>query len=197
MSGLDKMKTRILEEAGQSAREIIDNAKAEAQNVIDMAEANAQSEASKILEQAEKDAADYARRAESSVDMRRKQAYLAAKQEVIGRILEKAYEKVMDMDTDKYFEMLETLLEKNVLSENGEICFSKKDLARMPEGFKGRIKEIAAKKGGSLTVSENAGDIDGGFLLLYGGIEENCTLKAVFEAKKEELSDQVNRLLFR
>ena len=39
-------------------------------------------------------------------------------------------------------------------------------------------------------------ETDGGFLLVYGGIEENCTLKAVFSAKREELSDQVNRMLF-
>ena len=28
------------------------------------------------------------------------------------------------------------------------------------------------------------------------GIEENCTLKAVFSSRREELSDQVNRMLF-
>ena len=38
--------------------------------------------------------------------------------------------------------------------------------------------------------------MDGGFLLVYGGIEENCTISAVFASKREELSDQVNRLLF-
>ena len=38
--------------------------------------------------------------------------------------------------------------------------------------------------------------MDGGFLLVYGGIEENCTIRAVFDSKREELSDHVNRLLF-
>lgn len=40
-------------------------------------------------------------------------------------------------------------------------------------------------------------EIDGGFLLVYGGMEENCGIKAVFDSVKDELSDQVNRLLFR
>ena len=66
----------------------------------------------------------------------------------------------------------------------------------MPEGFSGRIRTIAAAKGGSLTLSDEPLEADGGFLLVYGGIEENCTLKAVFSAKREELSDQVNRMLF-
>ena len=102
----------------------------------------------------------------------------------------------MDLDDEKYFEMLEKLLEKHALAEDGTICFSEKDLERMPEGFPEKIKSIAASQGGSLTLSEKPEKVDGGFLLVYGGIEENCTIRAVFDSKREELSDQVNRLLF-
>ena len=196
MSGLDKMKSRILEEADHSAKEIMDKANAEAEAVIKAAEEEAKAEAGRISSKAERDAADYAKRVASSVDMRRKQAYLAAKQEVISHVLESAYSTVMNLEVKEYFDMLEKLLERYVLPEEGEICFSAKDLGRMPEGFSGKIKTIAANKGGSLTLSDEARDIDGGFLLVYGGIEENCSIKAVFDAKREELSDQVNRLLF-
>ena len=196
MSGLDKMKSRILEEADHSAKEIMDKANAEAEAVIKAAEEEAKAEAGRISSKAERDAADYAKRVASSVDMRRKQAYLAAKQEVISHVLESAYSTVMNLEVKEYFDMLEKLLERYVLPEEGEICFSANDLGRMPEGFSGKIKTIAANKGGSLTLSDEARDIDGGFLLVYGGIEENCTIKAVFDAKREELSDQVNRILF-
>ena len=33
-------------------------------------------------------------------------------------------------------------------------------------------------------ISEEARKIDGGFILVYGGIEENCTIKAVFDDEK-------------
>ncbi len=196
MSGLDKMRSRILEEADHSAQEIIAKAEADGAETVRAAVEQAQEEAARIEEKAEKDAADYGKRVASSTDMHRKQAYLAAKQEVISGVLEKAYAAVMDLEVKEYFGMLEKLLEKYTLPESGEIRFSKKDLERMPEGFTGRIKTIAAEKGGSLTLSDKAEDIDGGFLLVYGGIEENCTIKAVFDSKREELSDQVNRLLF-
>ena len=91
---------------------------------------------------------------------------------------------------------MEKLLREYVLPEEGEICFNSRDLERMPEGFSGRIRTIAAEVGGSLILSETPLDTDGGFLLVYGGIEENCTLKAVFSSRREELSDQVNRMLF-
>ena len=38
--------------------------------------------------------------------------------------------------------------------------------------------------------------MDGGFVLLYGGIEENCTVRALFDARREALQDQVHALLF-
>ena len=115
---------------------------------------------------------------------------------MIGGVLDKAYDAVMNLDDEKYFEMLEKLLEKHVLAEEGVICFSAKDLERMPEGFPEKVKSIAESKGGKLTLSEKPEKMDGGFLLVYGGIEENCTISAVFASRREELSDQVNRLLF-
>lgn len=196
MSGLDKMKARILEEAQNTAREIIDKAKTDADTAVQAARESTEAEAVKILERARRDAADYGMRVDSSMDMQRKQAILAAKQEVIGGVLEAAYDAVMNLDDAKYFEMLEKLLEKHALPEAGVICFSAKDLGRMPAGFPDKIKKIAASKGGSLTVSEKPEKMDGGFLLVYGGIEENCTISAVFASRKEEMSDQVNRLLF-
>ena len=78
----------------------------------------------------------------------------------------------------------------------GVICFAQRDLDRMPEGFSGKVKTAAAAKGGSLVLSPEPAELDGGFLLVYGGIEENCGIKAIFDSMKEELSDQVNRMLF-
>ena len=154
MSGLDKMKARILEEAQNTAQEITGKAKADAEAAVQAAKESAEAEAAKILERAKRDAADYGVRVDSSMDMRRKQAVLAAKQEVIGGVLEKAYDAVMNLDDEKYFEMLEKLLEKHALAEEGVICFSEKDLERMPQGFPEKIRNIAASKGGSLTLSE-------------------------------------------
>ena len=63
-------------------------------------------------------------------------------------------------------------------------------------GFEEKISRIAAAKGGSRKVSGRPAQRDGGFLLVYGGIEENCTIRAVFDAGREEMSDRVNRMLF-
>lgn len=196
MSGLDKMKARILEEAESSARDILDRAGEEADRILREAGTAADAAAAEIAAGAVRDSLERKRRAGAVADMQRKQAVLAAKQEMIREVLREAYEEILGLEAERYFGLMEKLLKEYVLPEEGEICFNSRDLERMPEGFSGRIRTIAAEAGGSLTLSETPLDTDGGFLLVYGGIEENCTLKAVFGSRREELSDQVNRMLF-
>ena len=66
----------------------------------------------------------------------------------------------------------------------------------MPKGFEAEMEKAAQKKGGSLKLSSEAKEMDGGFILVYGGVEENCTIRAMFDAKRDELSDKVYRILF-
>ncbi|MEE0784775.1 MAG: hypothetical protein U0M10_02385, partial [Oscillospiraceae bacterium] len=70
------------------------------------------------------------------------------------------------------------------------------DLDRMPENFAARLNAIAQEKGGALTLAPAGRVVGGGFILVYGGIEENCTFPALFEARKEELQDLVHKQLF-
>ena len=52
------------------------------------------------------------------------------------------------------------------------------------------------KEGAALTVSSETRDIDGGFVLTYGGIEENCSFDALFDSAHEMLQDKVQEILF-
>lgn len=196
MSGLENMKRRILSEADHSVKEKLAAASAEADRIRAQAKEEAEKEAARILAGAQEDAKEYARRVESSCEMQRKQALLKAKQEVIAEVLEQAYTRIMTMEVGPYFEMLGRMLEKYALPQEGTVYFSEKDLKRMPEDFRENIEKTAREKGGHLVLSEEAKKMDGGFILVYGGIEENCTIQAMFHARKEELSDRVHQVLF-
>ena len=39
-------------------------------------------------------------------------------------------------------------------------------------------------------------DIDGGFILKYGGIEQNLSVDAIFEEKKDQMQDLAGKILF-
>ena len=111
-------------------------------------------------------------------------------------MIEEAYVTKKKKDAQSYFLTLEKILKTYALAENGEIYFSAEDLARMPADFEKKIKTAAKEKGGSLVLKKEPKAIADGFVLVYGGVEENCTLKALFDAKKDELQDKVNAILF-
>ena len=196
MTGLEKMKSQILDEANRSAGEILEQAKKEADAVMAEARKNAEAECQRISEKSEADAESLKGRAESSCDLQKRKAVLKAKQEVISEILKRAYKKRLASDTETYFDIIRKMLNKYVLPEEGEICFSSDDKKRMPDGFEKEIAAIAAAKGGKLIVSKEERNIQGGFVLIYGGIEENCTFKAMFDSRRGERSDKVHALLF-
>ena len=64
------------------------------------------------------------------------------------------------------------------------------------EGFEDQLNAALKEKGAVLTVSEDTRDIDGGFVLTYGGIEENCSFEALFDSAHEVLQDKVQEILF-
>ena len=194
MTGLEKMKSQILEEAHTCAEKILEDTRKEADEILAQAKKRAEAECSRISQNAEEEVKNLAERSESSCALQRRKALLEAKQEIISEVLEKAYETLVSADETTYFGMLRKMLYKYVLPEEGEI--SKEDLEKMTPGFEEEIKGIAKEKGGALTVSKETRNVKGGFVLVYGGIEENCTFKAMFHSQKDELSDKVHSLLF-
>lgn len=196
MAGLDKMKDQILNEAKAAADSKLKEAQAKAEELLGEAKAEAAKISESISRKSEKEVADYKERVVSSIDLQKRTKILAAKQNLIKMLLDKSYESLRDMEASEYFGMLLKLLEKYVLPQEGEIFFSSEDLKRMPAGYEAEVKKIAETKGGSLKVSEEGKNIENGFVLAYGGIEENCTLRAMFDEKKEELSDKVREILF-
>ena len=196
MTGLDKMKSQILDEAKAAAEGKIAEAKAQAEETIRNAKEDAAKQTESILHKSKNDVSNYQERLESSIDRQKRTEILAAKQEVIAGVLEKARAKVEAMEAGEYFSMLLKMVEKYALAQDGEICLCAADLARLPEGFEAEVSRIAKEKGGSLKLSGEGKQIKNGFILVYGGVEENCTINAMFDAKKDELSDIVHRLVF-
>ena len=196
MAGLDKMKSQILSEAKATADEKTAKANAEAEEIISQAKAEAEKRQSSISQKSAAEVANYKERIVSSTDLRHRTKILGAKQELIASVLDKAYETVTNLNDKEYFELILKLLGKYALPQEGEIFFSAADLKRMPTGFEQDAQQSAKANGGSLKVSRQGKNIENGFVLVYGGVEENCTLRAIFDAKRDELSDKVHRMLF-
>ncbi len=196
MTGLEKIVDQILTEAHTEADRLIKEAQDEAARITEEANAETEQAVREIQKKSDAQVKNLEERMHSANDLYLRTQTLAVKQEVIADVIETAYQKVCGMDKTSYFEMLEKMIEHYALPQSGEIWFSDQDLAAMPVGFPRRIQKAAASAGGELTLSKEAKAIDNGFVLVYGGIEQNCTLRAIFDAEREEMQDTVHAILY-
>lgn len=194
MSGLDK----ILEQIKSDCQSAIDKINSEAemsvsenrQRIIKETERECENIRSKTKVECE----DIIKRGKSSAELSKKQAMLGAKQKIISDLIQKSHTAILQLTDKEYFTIIEKMIEKNAhKNESGIIVFNLKDLERLPQDFD---KKISALSNGNLSLSENTANIDGGFVLIYGGIEENCSLNAIFSEKYDDLQDEVYSMLF-
>ena len=136
MTGLEKMVSQILEEADASAAVMISDAEKKAAEILGEAGEKADKIRQQREEQSRAKVKSYEERTASAADMKKRTAVLAAKQELIGKVIADACDRVKNLDEGKYFEILKSMAEKYLLPREGEICFSKKDLERMPANFR-------------------------------------------------------------
>lgn len=196
MNGLDKIIAQILDDAKQEALAIQEKAAGEAEAI----RAAAGEKVKKLEEEQAKAAAQREKSSEerlrSSAALKKRQAVLAAKQAVIEDMLAAAQKELLAKPDEAYFAWMEQLLSRFVTDRAGEIYVSKRDLERMPDDFPAKIEKAAQEKGGSLILKNEPKEIDGGFILVYGGVEENCSVEALFASQRDELADKVHAMLF-
>lgn len=196
MAGIDNITNEILQEARDKADQITRQAQEKADQIRKDARDRSARTARSAQQAAAADRADLEKRTSSAAQMNARQTRLSARQAVIDEVLRKAYERLDSQSDSDYFDMIGSLVAANVRGEKGQICFSERDLKRLPAGFDRKVSDIAAKKGGALSISRESEPIDNGFILKYGGIEENCTLEALFSQKRDLLRDSVNEILW-
>lgn len=196
MAGIDGITGDILAAAGKEAGELIAQAETAAGAVREKAQAEASQLFDRLIASAREKAEAQSERAASQAQLKKRQTLLAEKQQLISEVIEKAKASLAAQDGAAYFAMVAKLIEKNARPQEGEIAFSAADLARLDASAKAAVEAAAKKAGGSLKIAEEAAGIKSGFILKYGGIEENCSLDALFAEKEDLLIDKVNRVLW-
>lgn len=196
MSGLDNIVEEIRNQYKQEADEILKEADVFCKDYMNKIKKDVEVEVVSIEKKALADRKLYEEKTVSGMEFLERNSILRAKQQVIEQAIDKARESIAGLNDEEYFNVLEKLLRKNVQQGNGKICFSKKDLDRIPNGFEDRVKEIVAENQGELVIDKEPANIKDGFVLVYGEIEENCTLKALFDSNIDRIKDIANKQLF-
>lgn len=195
MTGLEKIIGEIRREGQMAADDILAVARQEADQIAQAARAQAEAQVQKIRQEAAAQAEDIARRAQSAADLKKRGAVLAAKQQLIAQCIDSARRSLAELDDAAYAALLIKMAAAFAHPEPGEICLRAGDLERLPADFAQKL-QAALPAGAALQISGESRDIDGGFVLVYGGIEENCSFQALFDADLEKLQDLVQHSLF-
>ncbi len=196
MTGLEKIIAEISDDAAKSALEITENAKKQSQDIISEAKQEAVKHSDKLKDKSEEDAKVFIERAHSAAQLAQKQSILSVKQQLIDEVIQKAQDEILALGDKEYFDMIVKLASEYAWDKDGEICFNSADLKRAPKDIEKRINDSLKAKGVKLTVASEPKDINGGFVLIYGGIEENCSIASMFNNEKEALQDKVHEILF-
>ena len=197
MTGLEKILKAIETDAATQAETVITQAEREAEEIMSTAKAEAEKKCAQIAEKSEADVKAVISRAESAIALQAKKIILDAKQQIISSIIAGARNSLEQLPDAEYMDIILQMVKKHAHNKEGKILFSASDKSRLPDDFDNKLKEaLSDKPDASLILGQESVSIDGGFLLVYGDIEENCSFDALFSAEKENLQDKVNTLLF-
>lgn len=219
MNGLDKITDRILTDAKDKARRILEEAQNDcrqaAQDYADKADAIRDRIATRTMQEGEALIA----RARSSAAMTRRDILMATKAKLLNEAFEAAKAQICDTDYGKYRELLVALLSCALLEqaqneqtslelgdeieefEVFEVLMSKADKERFGTAVLEGARKVTERRIGSartekLRLSEEDADIEGGLILRYGNVETNCSISALLAGMRRELEPKISAILF-
>lgn len=193
MAGIDIMIRQIEDDTKAVCDEMIAKARAKSDGIIKEASKKAEKITSDGKKKTALKVADIEKRGESSAALEERKIALYTKQSIINDMLNIGMDHAKNLPDDEYFALILQMIGKNSQPADGVIIFGQKDLDRLPNGFVEKINSVSK---GKLVLSDKAAAIDAGFILSYGGIEENCSFDAIFMSEAENLSDRAGKLLF-
>ncbi len=221
MTGLEKITSRIIEDARAQAQEILDEATEKSLEVRAKNLAQVQAACNRMVADAEKEGESLVIRAKSSAAMTRRNIELAAKSEMIERAFDRAMQEIYDMDRERYAALLLSLLCKTLNAQREserdsmrlygeeiapayyELMLNARDGADVAPMLMLGIRnaasagKIPADMAAKLKLSKQPVAIDGGLVLRCGDIEINCAFSMILAAIRPELEPRVQQILYK
>lgn len=193
MTGLDKIIKQIQLDSDNTCNSILDKNREECNRIMNKAEAEADLIRENGLSAADERYKNIIARAYSTSEIEERRIILQSKQKIVSDMTNNALQNMINLPDDNYFDVVYKLIEKYSLVGDGVIMFNSRDYSRLPSDFSAKANSVSK---GKILLGESAVDIDGGFVLVYGGIDVNCSFNSLFYDNSEKISDQVAQLLF-
>ncbi len=191
MSDLSIITDAILGNAKAEADALIKDAENKRLQIINEAREKAEKEAEAIITQAQAQVKNIEEVSKSKALQSVARDLLKKKTEFIKELINDAKDKIYAMNDEEYNELLIRLINRYAhKGEAGKIAFCEKDRKRISSEF---LSEIEKNR---LEIEECPEKIEGGFILIYGKIEEYCSIEAIFRNENDKVYDFLNRSVF-
>ena len=194
MNGIEKITARINADAQAEIDRILSQAREAAAQTAQRYRAQADAESAALAARGEKAAAEREERLVSVAQMEARKVTLAAKQEMVEQVYQRALEKLRTMPQEQYTAVLAALLVRASSTGAEEVVFSPED--RDKAGKAAVAKANGQLPKGALTVSGETRPIAGGFILKDHNVEVNCTFDTLVRLQKAETAGAVAKKLF-
>jgi len=194
------------------------------EQITERIKADIQAEADALLQQAEADAADirladdkrqqdaywqklnagtreaevHIERAASMAELESKKQLLAQKQELVSRAFDEALNMLAALPENQYVSMLAGFAAKGAETGNEQLIFSQRDRAAVGKKVCVAANELLTAQGtpANLTMAETSRPMAGGVIVTDGSIDVNFSLEALIASGRDEMTEQVAKILF-
>ncbi len=193
MNGIEKITGRITADTQAEIDRVLTEAKAEAEKITAKYRAQADREAEDARAKNEKAAAEREERLVSVAQMEARKDLLSARQTQVENAFAQALEKLCAMPNERYIAVAAELLTQAAPEGRGEVVFSQADREKVGQAA---VDAANKKLNGKLTLSDQTRLLKGGFILVDGSVEVNCTFDTLVRLQKGEMAGEVAKVLF-
>ncbi len=199
MAGVEKIKEKILLDAEVKINEILEKARLQAKEIEEKANQKAALRAKEISQKSTHDISEKKRIINSIVELEIRKDILTAKQQSIEEVFDKALERMNNLDSGKYEQVIFDMLMASVESGEEEILMSESGKKKLSADFINKANKAleSAGKKGMLKISDETRNISGGFILMGQGVEVNNSFEAVIRLYRDEIEPKVAEIFFR
>lgn len=193
MSGMEKIVQTIRQEAEEKAAEILRQSHERVTETERAAAAKREEWERRMTDQVKAERESVLARNESENRRMRKEALLKARSGLLESVIAQAKERIETLPDAEYFALMQRLFERNAQRGDGRLYFAKSDYDRIPEGFIEKLN--GSLSGGSVELAGSTDKIAHGFVIVYGKIEQNCSIDSIFESEHSRIVDAANACL--
>lgn len=192
MSSGDKILNRISLDCDERISQIGAETDEKCAQIMAQAKLDADKISAEIADRAQSKVKQMQAASKSRCDLETRNAFLKRRREEIDKTYSEILNKMKNLPDEDYFELIYTFAKK-LNGMSGVVLLNEKDINRLPKDFLARLEECGVKA----ELSKAPCDIESGFILKCGDIEENMDFSAILSEKRDAIEDFINQELFK